>query len=59
MKIVKIVLAILVIAILVCTCAALAFVASDPVSLGCRRACAHVKGPAWKDCILLCEQVRE
>lgn len=30
----------------------------DPVSLGCKQACAHVEGEAWKDCILLCESTR-
>ena len=28
----------------------------DPVSLNCRRACKDFTGPAWGDCVLMCEE---
>lgn len=28
---------------------------SDPVSLNCKRACAHIDGAGYVDCVLMCE----
>ena len=27
----------------------------EPISVNCRRACAHCDGPAWLDCVKMCE----
>lgn len=44
------------IAIIVVVAVIVIVVVLDPVSLNCRRACAHVEGDGWRNCMEVCER---
>jgi len=55
MKTIEAIVCIILAIVLVVTIAIIILSSTDTVSINCRRACEHIDGPAWVDCVVMCE----